>query len=103
MEWGAVRSGVKRKVFEAEGGTLVLNHLEPGHTPQPHSHANAQIVHILQGEAEFTVISSPATLSRIPTTADSRTLGKVFGIFSIASGEMFSPFRRMVFFNRPSK
>jgi quercetin dioxygenase-like cupin family protein len=55
MEWEIVRPGVKRKVFQAAGGTLVLNHLEPGHSPNPHSHAHEQIVYILQGKAEFTV------------------------------------------------
>ena len=55
MEWEAVRPGVKRKVYQAAGGTLVLNHLEPGHSPRPHSHPHEQIVYILQGEAEFTV------------------------------------------------
>ena len=83
LEWEAVRPGVKRKVFQAEGGTLVLNHLEPGHKPQPHSHANEQIVLILQGEAEFPVGSKvfklgPGSLLVVPPNVEhyARVTGK---------------------------
>jgi quercetin dioxygenase-like cupin family protein len=62
MEWEIVRSGVKRKVFQAEGCTLVLNAIEPGHEPKPHSHVNEQVAYILQGEAEFTVGSKTSKL-----------------------------------------
>jgi quercetin dioxygenase-like cupin family protein len=75
MEWETVRPGVKRKVFQSAGGTLVLNHLEPGHSPNPHSHAHEQIVYILQGEAEFTVEAKtfnlrPGSLLTIPPNAE---------------------------------
>ena len=57
MEWEVVRPGVKRKVFHASGCTIVLNAVEPGNQPKPHSHPSEQIVSILQGEADFTVDS----------------------------------------------
>ena len=55
MEWEFVRPGVKRKVFQAGGCTMVLNYLEPGHEPKPHSHAYEQLVYIMQGNVDFTV------------------------------------------------
>ncbi len=55
MEWEFVRPGVKRKVFQGEGCTMVLNQLEPGHDPKPHSHLHEQLVYILQGHVDFTV------------------------------------------------
>ena len=55
MEWEIVRPGVKRKVLQAEGGTVVLNYLEPVHEPRPHTHVHEQIVYIIQGECDFPV------------------------------------------------
>ena len=57
MEWEIVRPGVMRKVFHTKGCTLVLNAIEPGNQPKPHSHPYEQIVYILQGEGDFTVDS----------------------------------------------
>ena len=71
MEWEAVRPGVKRKVFHAEGCTLVLNAVEPGNEPKPHSHPYEQIVSILEGQAGFSIDSvvyklGPAALLLFP-------------------------------------
>ena len=44
MEWEIVRLGVRRKVFHAKGCTVVLNAVEPGNQPKPHSHSHEQIV-----------------------------------------------------------
>jgi quercetin dioxygenase-like cupin family protein len=83
MEWETVRPGVKRKGYQAGGGTLVLNHLEPGHSPKPHSHPQEQIVSILRGEAEFTVNAKvfnlrSGSLLTIPPNAEhfARVTGK---------------------------
>ncbi len=64
LEWQAVRPGVKRKLFHGKGCSLVMNALEPGHEPWPHSHAHEQIVYILQGEAEFILGPEKFRLSR---------------------------------------
>jgi quercetin dioxygenase-like cupin family protein len=53
MLWTVVRSGIERKAFSSEGGTLSYNRLFPGHAPQPHSHAHEQIVYIVEGEMDF--------------------------------------------------
>ena len=96
MEWEGVRPGVKRKVFQAEGGTLVLNHLEPGHKPQPHAHPNEQIVYILQGEAEFTVASQvfvlgPGSLLSIPPGVEH--FARVTGKETLVNLDLFIPRR----------
>ena len=52
LEWEVVRPGVKRKVFHGQGCTVVINHLEPGHQPQPHAHGNEQVAYIVSGRAE---------------------------------------------------
>jgi quercetin dioxygenase-like cupin family protein len=57
MEWEIVRPGVKRKVFHAAGCTLVLNAVDPGNQPKPHSHPHEQIVSILEGKTDFTISS----------------------------------------------
>ncbi len=63
MEWEIVRPGVRRKVFHAKGCTVVLNAIEPGNQPKPHSHPHEQIVCILQGEGDFTVDSKAFKLT----------------------------------------
>ena len=55
MPWEEVRKGIKRKVFTGEGATLVLNFVEPGHEPKPHSHIQEQLVYIIKGECDFHV------------------------------------------------
>jgi quercetin dioxygenase-like cupin family protein len=96
MEWESVRPGVKRKVFQAEGGTLVLNHLEPGHKPNPHSHAHEQIVFIVQGETELTVGSKvfnlgPGSLMIVPPHAEH--FAKVTGKDTLVNLDFFIPRR----------
>ena len=96
MEWEIVRPGVKRKVFQAAGGTLVLNHLEPGHSPWPHSHAHEQIVYILQGEAEFTVDAKAfnlrsGSLLTIPPHAEH--FARVTGRETLVNLDVFFPRR----------
>ena len=49
------RSGVTRRVFSGANATLAFTTLEPGHTPNPHSHPHEQIVYVLSGELRFVV------------------------------------------------
>jgi quercetin dioxygenase-like cupin family protein len=49
------RSGVTRRVFSGANATLAFTTLEPGHTPEPHSHPHEQIVYVLGGELRFVV------------------------------------------------
>jgi quercetin dioxygenase-like cupin family protein len=49
------RPGVIRRVFSGENATLAFTTLDPGHTPNPHSHPHEQIVYILSGRARFVV------------------------------------------------
>ena len=50
-----VRGGVTRRVFSGDKATLAFTTLDPGHTPNPHSHPHEQIVYILAGELRFVV------------------------------------------------
>ena len=49
------RSGVTRRVFSGANATLAFTTLEPGHTPNPHSHPHEQIVYVLAGRLRFVV------------------------------------------------
>lgn len=49
------RAGVTRRSFSGANATLAFTTLEPGHTPNPHSHPHEQIVYVLAGELRFTV------------------------------------------------
>ena len=96
MEWETVRPGVKRKVYQAAGGTLVLNHLEPGHSPKPHCHPHEQIVYILQGEAEFSVHAQvfnlrSGSLLTIPPNAEH--FARVTGKETLVNLDVFIPRR----------
>jgi quercetin dioxygenase-like cupin family protein len=96
MEWENVRPGVKRKVYHAAGGTLVLNHLEPGHSPKPHFHPHEQIVYILRGEAEFTVNAKAfnlhsGSLLTIPPNAEH--FARVTGKETLVNLDVFIPRR----------
>jgi quercetin dioxygenase-like cupin family protein len=55
MEWQKVRPGIERKAFTGNGATLSLNHISPGHKPDPHSHPHEQIVYIIDGEVDLVV------------------------------------------------
>ena len=56
------RPGVVRRVFTGDGATLAFTTLDPGHTPNPHSHPHEQIVYILSGRARFVVGEDEAIL-----------------------------------------
>jgi quercetin dioxygenase-like cupin family protein len=49
------RAGVTRRVFSGANATLAFTTLDPGHTPNPHSHPHEQIVYVLAGELRFVV------------------------------------------------
>jgi quercetin dioxygenase-like cupin family protein len=55
LVWEVVRPGVDRKVVHGDGTTVVLNRIEPGNQPKPHTHPHEQIAIILKGKTKFTV------------------------------------------------
>jgi len=96
MEWELVRPGVKRKVFQAEGCTVVLNSLDPGHEPRPHAHAQQQIVYILKGEVDFTVGSEVFRLtsgSLLTIPPDTEHFARVLGREPCIDLDVFVPGR----------
>jgi quercetin dioxygenase-like cupin family protein len=56
------RPGVVRQVFSGENATLAFTTLDPGHTPNPHSHPHEQIVYILSGRVRFVVGEEEVTV-----------------------------------------
>lgn len=96
MEWEIVRPGIKRKVFHAKGCTVVLNAVEPGNQPKPHSHPHEQIVSILQGETDFTVDSKVFKLtagSLLAIPPDVEHFIKVVGRETCMNLDIFVPRR----------
>jgi quercetin dioxygenase-like cupin family protein len=96
MEWEFVRPGVKRKVFQAERCTMVLNYLEPGHEPKPHSHSCEQLVYIMQGVVDFTVGTRTFTLQAgglLTVPANLEHFAKVTGKETAIDLDVFVPRR----------
>ena len=73
-----VRDGVERVGFRGEDTLLVMNWLQPGMEPGPHSHPFEQIAVIVSGTVRFHVgdevyDAGPGSMIRIPPVlADSR-------------------------------
>ena len=55
MDWELVVEGIRRKVVHLNGATVVLNLLDPGNEPFPHSHPHEQVAYIMEGRMEFTI------------------------------------------------
>lgn len=60
MNWSTVegikvRDGVIRRVVSGERIMLALNETQPGHTPNPHSHPNEQVICVLEGRIRLSV------------------------------------------------
>jgi quercetin dioxygenase-like cupin family protein len=97
MEWEEVRPGVKRKVFQGEGCTVVYNSLEPGHEPKPHSHEYEQIAYIPRGEALYTVGETtykmvPGSIVHVPPSVTHFI--KVTGTEPCINIDVFAPRRK---------
>jgi quercetin dioxygenase-like cupin family protein len=75
MEWELVVEGIRRKVVHLKGATVVLNLLDPGNEPFPHSHPHEQVSYIKEGELEFTIDGethplNPGDLLAVPPEAE---------------------------------
>ena len=75
MEWELVVPGIERKVVHLKGATLVLNRLEPGNEPFPHSHPHEQVSYIVSGRLDFTIDGrvnhlTPGDLLAVPPEAE---------------------------------
>ena len=67
----AVREGIERVGFRGEDTLLVMNWMQPGMEPGPHSHPFEQIAVIIQGTVRFHVgdevyDAGPGSMIRIP-------------------------------------
>jgi len=90
------RPGVTRRVFSGEGATLAFTTLEPGHTPQPHSHPHEQIVYILEGRLRFVVgaqeaVVGPGDMLVVPPGVEHRA--QMIGTEPALDLSVFSPRR----------
>lgn len=91
-----VRNGVSRAGFRGEDVLLVMNWIEPGMTPSPHSHPFEQVVYIVQGRVMFHVgddamEAGPGSLIRIPP--DVEHYAEVLGDEPAFNLDVFSPIR----------
>lgn len=91
-----VRPGVSRAGFRGDNALLVMNWLEPGMEPRPHSHPFDQVAYIISGRVRFTVGDDvvevgPGELLHIP--ADIVHFGEVVGDEPAVNLDMFSPVR----------
>jgi quercetin dioxygenase-like cupin family protein len=96
-EWTQVREKVKVKVFQgADGSTITLNELSPGHTPNPHSHSYEQTVYCLKGSTDFYIdgVAHPikeGCCLAIPPFAEHYSLNR--GSEPVVDMEIFTPKR----------
>lgn len=85
-----------RQVFSGDNVMLVLNIIEPGFPPFPHSHPHEQLLCILEGECEVTVgeetvVMKPGDMVRIPPNAHHDLA--VIGNQTVVNMDVFSPVR----------
>lgn len=85
-----------RQVFTGENVMLVLNTIEPGFPPFPHSHPHEQLLCILEGECEVTVgdekrIMHAGDMVRIPP--DMHHDLSVLGNKRVVNMDVFAPIR----------
>ncbi|MEK9645077.1 MAG: cupin domain-containing protein [Alphaproteobacteria bacterium] len=93
-EW--VRDGVERVGFRGEDTLLVMNWMQPGMEPGPHSHPFEQIAVIVQGTVRFhvgdeTYDAGPGSMIRIPP--DVIHWGEVIGDEPAMNLDVFNPIR----------
>lgn len=96
IPWTPVRSGVDRKSFSGEGGTLALHRLAPGHEPRPHQHPHEQIVYILAGQIRFHLQGSSVLLGAgglLVVPPDTEHWGEVVGDETVLNLDVFTPKR----------
>ena len=93
-EW--VREGIERVGFRGEDTLLVMNWMQPGMEPGPHSHPFEQIAVIVQGTVRFHVgdevyDAGPGSMIRIPP--DVEHWGEVIGDEPAMNLDVFNPIR----------
>ena len=93
-EW--VRDGIERVGFRGEDTLLVMNWMEPGMEPGPHSHPFEQIAVIVQGTVRFHVgdevyDAGPGSMIRIPPNVEH--WGEVIGDEPAMNLDVFNPIR----------
>ena len=91
-----MRDGVERVGFRGDDTLLVMNWLQPGMTPGPHSHPFEQIAVIVQGTARFhigdkTYDAGPGSMIRIPP--DVEHWAEVIGDEPVMNLDVFNPIR----------
>tara|TARA_Y100000588_G_scaffold221056_2_gene234889 strand:- start:581 stop:997 length:417 start_codon:yes stop_codon:yes gene_type:complete len=96
LEKEFVREGVERVGFRGEDTLLVMNWLQPGMEPGPHSHPFEQIAVIVQGTVRFHVgdevfEATPGSMIRIPP--DVEHWGEVVGDEPAMNLDVFNPIR----------
>lgn len=96
LEKEFVRDGVERVGFRGKDTLLVMNWLQPGMTPGPHSHPFEQIAVIVQGTARFhigdeTYDAVPGSMIRIPPNVEH--WAEVIGDEPVMNLDVFNPIR----------
>lgn len=92
-----VRKGVSRKGFQGENMLLVMNRLEPGFEPRPHSHPFEQVIYIVSGKMRLHVGDEvmecgPGSLVRIPPKIEH--YGEAIGTEPCMNLDVFAPVRK---------
>lgn len=85
-----------RQVFSGENTMVVLNILEPGFPPFPHSHPHEQLLCIWEGNCEVeigeeTFKMGPGDIVRVPPNAHHDL--RVIGDKRVVNMDVFSPIR----------
>jgi len=91
-----VRPGVSRCGFGNERVMLVMNRLEPGMEPRPHSHDFEQIALVVEGTVRFTVDGETYDVSEgevLLIPAGAQHFGEVLGERPALNLDVFAPAR----------
>ncbi len=96
VEKTKVRDGVLRSVVSGEKVMMVMNEIQPGTSPNPHSHPHEQILYIMKGRAEIEVgdkkwVFGPGDVMVVPP--DVPHMLKVLGNEPVLNLDVFSPIR----------
>lgn len=96
LEKTKVREGVLRSVVSGAKVMMVMNEIQPGTGPNPHSHSHEQMLYIIKGRAEVGVgdqkwIFGPGDVMVIPP--DVPHVLKVLGDEPVLNLDVFSPIR----------
>lgn len=96
LEKTTAREGVQRSVVSGEKVMMVMNEIQPGTVPYPHSHSHEQILYIIKGRAEVGVGDQEWILSAgdvIVIAPNVSHVLKVLGNEPVLNLDVFSPIR----------